>query len=181
MRSSAVIHAQLLSAICRKVQFRNRKFQIRRLLHALTIPLPRLSREIGSAVRNRDRAWWIQVYVQHMHGIAALSRVPFRGSKCSLYEMLQPKGPDKKRQRVQKAQVDVPDSWIQKGMKVIDVLWSKKLSQIFRDPVKPSATFAPDYFQIIKHPMDLGTVRNKLRNAEYISVKDFEVVRILCV
>lgn len=65
-------------------------------------------------------------------------------------------------------------------MKVIDVLWSKKLSQIFRDPVKPSATFAPDYFQIIKHPMDLGTVRNKLRNAEYMTVKEFEVVRILC-
>lgn len=87
----------------------------------------------------------------------------------------QPKGPDKKRQRVQKPQVDAPDSWMQKGLKVVDVVWNKKVSHIFREPVKPTATFAPDYFQIVKHPMDLGTVRNKLRNAEYLSVKEFEV------
>lgn len=69
---------------------------------------------------------------------------------------------------------------MQKGLKVVDVVWNKKVSHIFREPVKPTATFAPDYFQIVKHPMDLGTVRNKLRNAEYLSVKEFEVVRIRC-
>eukprot|EP00892_Ulva_mutabilis_P002887 jgi/Ulvmu1/1259/UM109_0057.1 len=87
----------------------------------------------------------------------------------------EPKGPDKKRQRVHKPQADVPDSWIQKGMKVVDVIWNKKLSHIFREPVKPTADFAPDYFNIIKHPMDLGTVRSKLRNGEYVSIEEFEV------
>ena len=59
---------------------------------------------------------------------------------------------------------------------MVDVLWNKKLSHIFREPVKPTADFAPDYFNIIKNPMDLGTVRSKLRNGDYISVEEFELV-----
>ena len=41
----------------------------------------------------------------------------------------------------------------------------------FLVPVDPVALHIPDYFDIIKHPMDLGTLESKLRNNEYASVQ----------
>lgn len=115
-------------------------------------------------------------HLPRMHSVLALTSAD---SASDDNVFLQPKGPDKKRQRVHKPQAEAPDSWTQKGMKVIDVIWNKKLSHIFREPVKPTADFAPDYFSIIKHPMDLSTVRSKLRNGDYTSVEEFEVVQFL--
>lgn len=33
----------------------------------------------------------------------------------------------------------------------------------------------PDYHEVIEHPMDFGTVRNKLINGAYASLEQFEV------
>ncbi|EEB07604.1 bromodomain protein [Schizosaccharomyces japonicus yFS275] len=44
----------------------------------------------------------------------------------------------------------------------------------FYQPVDPVAFGCPDYFKVIKHPMDLGTMQNKLNHNEYANIKDFE-------
>ncbi|EXJ77004.1 hypothetical protein A1O3_10161 [Capronia epimyces CBS 606.96] len=48
------------------------------------------------------------------------------------------------------------------------------INQYFTHPVDPVALNIPTYFQIIKKPMDLGTIRNKLSNNVYEKAKDFE-------
>ncbi|KAJ9614641.1 transcription initiation at TATA-containing promoter protein [Cladophialophora chaetospira] len=47
-------------------------------------------------------------------------------------------------------------------------------NQYFMDPVDPVALNIPTYFQIIKKPMDLKTVKQKLASNEYEKAKDFE-------
>lgn len=37
----------------------------------------------------------------------------------------------------------------------------------FRYPVDPQVLGIPDYFEIVKKPMDLGTIRNNLMNGKY--------------
>lgn len=49
-----------------------------------------------------------------------------------------------------------------------------QLNQYFTHPVDPVALNIPTYFQIIKKPMDLGTIRNKLNNNVYEKAKEFE-------
>ena len=56
---------------------------------------------------------------------------------------------------------------------LVDRLWSHKLGFPFRIPVDPVSLNIPDYFTVIKHPMDLGTIRSRLRNGEYSSPLDF--------
>jgi hypothetical protein len=90
--------------------------------------------------------------------------------------LLQFKVPKEKRHRAHKPLQEIPDSWTQKGLKVLDVICSKKLSEWFREPVRPTLDFAPDYFTVIKNPMDLGTVRQKLRSGQYETPFEFEKV-----
>jgi E1A/CREB-binding protein len=40
-------------------------------------------------------------------------------------------------------------------------------SMPFRQPVDPQALGIPDYFDIVKQPMDLSTIRQKLNNGQY--------------
>lgn len=49
----------------------------------------------------------------------------------------------------------------------------------FYKPVNPTACGCPDYFKVIKHPMDLGTMQNKLNHNEYASMKAFEADMVL--
>jgi len=44
----------------------------------------------------------------------------------------------------------------------------------FYNPVDPVALNIPDYFRIIRKPMDLGTITTKLKANEYDGVSDFE-------
>lgn len=44
----------------------------------------------------------------------------------------------------------------------------------FMQPVDPIALGIPDYFTVIKHPMDLGTIRRKLDHREYVNAEQFE-------
>ncbi|KPI40859.1 Bromodomain-containing factor 1 [Cyphellophora attinorum] len=48
------------------------------------------------------------------------------------------------------------------------------MNQYFTHPVDPVALNIPTYFQIIKKPMDLGTVQTKLQGNAYEKAKDFE-------
>lgn len=54
---------------------------------------------------------------------------------------------------------------------------SKKYENIswpFLEPVDPVSMDCPTYFDIIKTPMDLGTIQNKLTNGDYETASDFE-------
>jgi E1A/CREB-binding protein len=46
---------------------------------------------------------------------------------------------------------------------------------IFATPVDPVALGIPDYFDIIKSPMDLGTVRKKLEACNYRSLEQVQL------
>lgn len=49
-----------------------------------------------------------------------------------------------------------------------------QMNQYFLYPVDPVALNIPTYFQIVKKPMDLGTIRTSLANNAYEKAKDFE-------
>lgn len=72
------------------------------------------------------------------------------------------------------------------GSKLAQVLWKLRSMPIawpFREPVDPE--IAPDYKEIIKHPIDLLTMRNKLENGHYSDIKffcaDFQLVVSNCI
>lgn len=63
---------------------------------------------------------------------------------------------------------------------IISCLYKMKLAEAFREPVDPIALNIPSYHSVITRPMDLGTVREKLRTNQYITVFDFaEDVRLI--
>lgn len=45
---------------------------------------------------------------------------------------------------------------------------------VFNSPVDPVELGLPDYFDIIKKPMDLGTIQKKLENGAYHAIEDFQ-------
>jgi hypothetical protein len=44
---------------------------------------------------------------------------------------------------------------------------------MFKDPIDPEALGIPDYFQVIKSPMDFSTIAEKLKFNDYSSVQEF--------
>lgn len=56
---------------------------------------------------------------------------------------------------------------IKKSYKILQLLRKHKYSGPFLEPVDPYALNIPDYFDIIKEPMDLGTIEKNLKNNMY--------------
>jgi hypothetical protein len=52
-------------------------------------------------------------------------------------------------------------------------LWKFKDSEIFHKPVNPMELGIPDYFDIIKNPMDFSTIKRKLTNYTYTNCREF--------
>lgn len=52
-------------------------------------------------------------------------------------------------------------------------LMTHPFSWVFNSPVDIVKLNIPDYFTVIKHPMDLGTVKSKVASGEYTSPLDF--------
>lgn len=61
----------------------------------------------------------------------------------------------------------------QQCLEVIHNLLNKKISTFFANPVDPILDGCPDYINIIKKPMDLGTVERNLRNDSYQDFSSF--------
>lgn len=59
--------------------------------------------------------------------------------------------------------------------KILQLIKQNKISQPFLKPVDPILMNIPDYFSIIKEPMDLGTVEKKLRNGDYFTAHQFDI------
>ncbi|RUS23026.1 hypothetical protein BC937DRAFT_93382, partial [Endogone sp. FLAS-F59071] len=63
---------------------------------------------------------------------------------------------------------------LQKCQKVLKKLMDDPASYEFRKPVDPVRQGIPHYIEIIKHPMDLGTIDTKLRTGKYTSFEEFD-------
>lgn len=63
--------------------------------------------------------------------------------------------------------------WRRECARALKCLWRHKESWPFLEPVDPVALQVPTYFEIIKHPMDLGTVRTKLNDCAYSKAEEF--------
>ncbi|XP_021723158.1 transcription factor GTE12-like [Chenopodium quinoa] len=57
---------------------------------------------------------------------------------------------------------------------VLEKLMSNPLSNLFKVPVDPVMWNIDDYFDIIKKPMDLGTIKQKLLQHKYDRAEEFE-------
>ncbi|KAK6132874.1 hypothetical protein DH2020_033385 [Rehmannia glutinosa] len=57
---------------------------------------------------------------------------------------------------------------------ILDKLQKKDIYGVYAEPVDPEEL--PDYHDIIDHPMDFATVRNKLGNGSYTTFEQFELL-----
>jgi len=62
----------------------------------------------------------------------------------------------------------------QKCLAVLNKLLNDPYGWVFKDPVDPDELGIPDYFDVVKQPMDLGQVKRKLENGEYHDLSSFE-------
>ncbi|KAK2656847.1 hypothetical protein Ddye_009899 [Dipteronia dyeriana] len=56
--------------------------------------------------------------------------------------------------------------------RIIDILQRRDTNEIFAEPVDPKEV--EDYYEIVKEPMDFGTMRAKLHEGMYTSLEQFE-------
>ena len=71
--------------------------------------------------------------------------------------------------------LQLPPPWLKmKCLEVHKVLQCHQHGWVFNNPVDPVELGLPDYFEVIKRPMDLGTIKKKLENGCYHSLEEFE-------
>ncbi|XP_045804672.1 transcription factor GTE12-like [Trifolium pratense] len=75
-------------------------------------------------------------------------------------------GPKNKRQKLDR-------KGSQQCASILKSLTSHPYSWVFKTPVDPVALNIPDYFTVISHPMDLGTIKSKLEKNVYFSKEEF--------
>eukprot|EP00826_Nyctotherus_ovalis_P060548 TRINITY_DN850_c0_g2_i14.p1 TRINITY_DN850_c0_g2~~TRINITY_DN850_c0_g2_i14.p1 ORF type:complete len:274 (-),score=75.18 TRINITY_DN850_c0_g2_i14:141-962(-) len=68
---------------------------------------------------------------------------------------------------------NLQDHWDKAAKKIIAHLWKMSGANHFQQPVDVVALNIPDYHDVIKHPMDLGTIKNKLATCQYNNCKEF--------
>jgi hypothetical protein len=56
---------------------------------------------------------------------------------------------------------------------MINILWKNQKAWIFHEKVVPEKLGIFDYFDIIKNPMDFGTIKEKLKSHSYLSMKNY--------
>ena len=71
------------------------------------------------------------------------------------------------------ASVNNEDSWQSICMNIMNLLWKMKGAAIFHRPVEPEKLGILNYFDIIKNPMDFGTIKQKLQYNVYDYVEEF--------
>lgn len=66
------------------------------------------------------------------------------------------------------------DHWRKAADRIVKEIWKHKDAWIFYEPVDPAKFAIPDYYNIIKEPMDLGTLKSNLRQGVYEDPESFE-------
>ena len=51
------------------------------------------------------------------------------------------------------------DNWDKVAKKLINLIWRTNAAKIFHKPVDPDRLGIPDYFEVVKDPIDLGTIK----------------------
>ena len=69
--------------------------------------------------------------------------------------------------------VTLYESWDKAAKRIINHLWKQNGAIIFHEPVDPIVYNIPDYPEVIKTPMDFGTIKSKLAKNSYKNPKDF--------
>lgn len=59
------------------------------------------------------------------------------------------------------------DCWEKAAKKIMTSLWKLQGARIFHEAVDPEALQIPDYPDIVKNPMDFGTIKKKLNAYAY--------------
>lgn len=70
-------------------------------------------------------------------------------------------------------QAPIYDSWDKAAKRLMNSLWKHNQAWIFYEPVDPKKLNIPDYYDIIKQPMDFGTVKSKLHANQYFKCQEF--------
>lgn len=62
------------------------------------------------------------------------------------------------------------DSWEKAAKRLITQLWRVPSAQLFHNPVDPDRLGIPDYFEVVKDPIDFGTIKQRLQHNVYFSM-----------
>lgn len=65
------------------------------------------------------------------------------------------------------------DCWDKVSKKMLNKLYKHKHAWLFKEPVDPEALGIPDYFKVVKNPMDFSTIKAKLAGNKYLRVEEF--------
>lgn len=67
--------------------------------------------------------------------------------------------------------VPLYDHWDKVAKRLVNQLWRCNASQIFHKPVDPDRLGIPDYFEVVKNPIDLGTIKQRLNHNYYTTIQ----------
>ena len=83
-------------------------------------------------------------------------------------------------ENVEKIEIKIPppntqifEYWEKAAKKIMNILWKINGASLFHAPVDPVSLNIPDYFEVIKKPMDFGTIKQRLNNSFYNNVNEF--------
>ncbi|OHT05780.1 Bromodomain containing protein [Tritrichomonas foetus] len=62
----------------------------------------------------------------------------------------------------------------QQCLKIMDELMTNRIAELFVDPIDPELDNCPDYYEVIKTPMDLTKVRENLESDKYDTVQQWK-------
>lgn len=113
-------------------------------------------------LRKETNAFWVNISVPD-NGEEALKCKRIDSTDNLIYKLEQP-------------DYGVGSPAFQACQEIIEYLKSHKHAGIFLEPVDPVALNIPTYFDIIKNPMDITTVSEKLENGEYSKVPSNKAV-----
>lgn len=65
------------------------------------------------------------------------------------------------------------ESWEKIAKQLMNILWKVRDAELFHKPVDPVELNIPNYYDIIKKPMDFSTVKKKLNNYSYTNLKEY--------
>ena len=60
------------------------------------------------------------------------------------------------------------DHWEKVAKRLLASLWRINSAQIFHNPVDPDRLGIPDYFEVVKDPIDFGTIKQRLNYSMYM-------------
>lgn len=64
----------------------------------------------------------------------------------------------------------IPQQVKEACLEIMDKVMKRPCAALFLEPVDPDRDGAPNYYMVVKKPVDLGTIRRRLENDEYQSV-----------